>query len=67
MATLTTPPVVVMLTDAQLADEISAAQAEVCCPSYVAAGAALCGCRGAAAEYLTRLHGEAQRREGGVA
>jgi hypothetical protein len=59
---VTTPLVVVMLTDAQLAEEIDVTEAEVCCSSYGEAAAALCGCRGAAADYLARLRGEAQQR-----
>jgi hypothetical protein len=58
---------VVMLTDAQLDTEIEAVESEVCCPSYAAAAAALCGCRGAAGEYLARLLAEAQRRQDGAA
>jgi hypothetical protein len=58
-----TEQVVIMLTDAQLLEEIEATAPEVCCPSYRAAASVLCGCRGTAGEYLQRLLGEATRRE----
>lgn len=58
-----TAPVVVMLTDDQLDEEISAVADEVCCPTYQAAAAAGCGCRGLAGQYLERLRAEATRRE----
>lgn len=63
MTTATAPVVVVMLTDAQLSDEIETAETEVCCRSYTAAARALCGCRGAAGEYLARLLAEASSRD----
>lgn len=55
-------PVIVLLTDEQLAEEIAEAESNVCCPTPWHAAKRFCGCGGRAADYLDRLRGEVYRR-----